>query len=122
MFTKVGLRARPTRAIGQRGQTLAVIGRARGLAETGWGQKVTCMMAATPLLRDRLSFLHRVSAGGPTLLRAASSGSPRAAAIRLPDPSRAGPSRALRPAPAPATLRPLLPRPLVSVGCAHSLA
>ncbi|KAK1330737.1 hypothetical protein QTO34_008675 [Cnephaeus nilssonii] len=41
-------------------------------------------MAAAPLLRDRLSFLHRVSAGGPTPLRAASPASPWATAIRLP--------------------------------------
>lgn len=32
--------------------------------EAGRGRKMTGVMATTPLLRDRLSFLHRVSAGG----------------------------------------------------------
>lgn len=57
----------PTRAIGELGQTHAVIGGVRGRTEVGRGRKVTVIMEATPQLRDRLSFLHRVSAGGPAL-------------------------------------------------------
>lgn len=36
-----------------------------GLAEVGRGWKVAGIMAAAPQLRDRLSFLHRVSVGCP---------------------------------------------------------
>lgn len=87
MFTEVGLRARPKRAIGQRGQACAVIGGAVGLAEAGRGWKVTGVMAAAPQLRDRLSFLHRVSAGSLALLRALSPGSARISAAHLRGPS-----------------------------------
>lgn len=61
LFPEVGLKALLTRVIGPRGQTHAVIGGGPGLAEAGRGRKVSGTMAAMPPLRDRLSFLHRVS-------------------------------------------------------------
>lgn len=53
----------------------------------GWVRKVTRIMAAMPQLRDRLSFLHWVSAGGPAPLPAASPGSSWARAVFLPGPA-----------------------------------
>lgn len=52
----------------------------------GRGRKVTGIMAATPQLRDRLSFLQRVSGGRLALLRVASSGLPWARAVLLLGP------------------------------------
>lgn len=91
LFPEVGRRARLTRVIGQRGQTRAVIGRGSGLAGAGRGRKLTGTMAATVPLRDRLSFLHRVSAGGPGPAARRLLASPPARTGRLPGSAR--PSR-----------------------------
>lgn len=58
-----------------------------GLAEVGRGWKVAGIMAAAPQLRDRLSFLHRVSVGCLSLLRAVSPGSAGTSAAHLRGPS-----------------------------------
>lgn len=91
LFVGVGAGARPARAIGHLGQARAVIGGGPGPGRRR-GRKVTGIMASTPPLRDRLSFLHRVSAGARSVPAGASSQARR-------------PCRPPRPSPSPRTRR-----------------